>query len=244
MEVEDCYMEFSNDEVNAMLEEMLLSRYNATTYGGETATVRVHDTKKYIAMLDQVNANTSVEGNMTTITKLVTEVTTDTGTEGSIDYGLKISTDGNILKKLLWAIVMPLLMSIFTPQVMLLLYMNFELMGITKIDTFNGQDFTKIINLIMNKIFGLLKSIILFIKDKIVELLLTLFYEKILPTLMKYQAILVLESITFWIAILKDAISCLPRFKFKRNKVIGAIDSVDYADIIPSQDTPESTSSC
>ena len=244
MEVEDCYMEFSNDEVNAMLEEMLLSRYNATTYGGETATVRVHDTKKYIAMLDQVNANTSVEGNMTTITKLVTEVTTDPGTEGSIDYGLKISTDGNILKKLLWAIVMPLLMSIFTPQVMLLFYMNFELMGITKIDTFNGQDFTKIINLIMNKIFGLLKSIILFIKDKIVELLLTLFYEKILPTLMKYQAILVLESITFWIAILKDAISCLPRFKFKRNKVIGAIDSVDYADIIPSQDTPESTSSC
>ena len=244
MEVEDCYMEFSNDEVNAMLEEMLLSRYNATTYGGETATVRVHDTKKYIAMLDQVNANTSVEGNMATITKLLTEVTTDPGTEGSIDYGLKVSTDGNILKKLLWAIVMPLLMSIFTPQVMLLLYMNFELMGITKIDTFNGQDFTKIINLIMNKIFGLLKSIILFIKDKIVELLLILLYEKILPTLMQYQAILLLERITFWLAILKDAISCVPLFKFKRNKVIGAIDSVDYADIIPSQDTPESTSSC
>lgn len=244
MEVEDCYMEFSNDEVNAMIEEMLLSRYNATTYGGETATVRVHDTKKYIAMLDQVNANTSVEGNMATITKLLTEVTTDPGTEGSIDYGLKVSTDGNILKKLLWAIVMPLLMSIFTPQVMLLLYMNFELMGITKIDTFNGQDFTKIINLIMNKIFGLLKSIILFIKDKIVELLLILFYEKILPTLMQYQAILLLERITFWLAILKDAISCVPLFKFKRNKVIGAIDSVDYADIIPSQDTPESTSSC
>ena len=244
MEVEDCYMEFSNDEVNAMLEEMLLSRYNATTYGGETATVRVHDTKKYIAMLDQVNANTSVEGNMTTITKLLTEVTTDPGTEGSIDYGLKVSTDGNILKKLLWAIVMPLLMSIFTPQVMLLLYMNFELMGITKIDTFNGQDFTKIINLIMNKIFGLLKSIILFIKDKIVELLLILLYEKILPILMQYQAILLLERITFWLVILKDAISCLPRFEFKRNKVIGAIDSVDYADIIPSQDTPESTSSC
>ena len=244
MEVEDCYMEFSNDEVNAMLEEMLLSRYNATTYGGETATVRVHDTKKYMAMLDQVNANTSVEGNMATITKLLTEVTTDPGTEGSIDYGLKVSTDGNILKKLLWAIVMPLLMSIFTPQVMLLLYMNFELMGITKIDTFNGQDFTKIINLIMNKIFGLLKSIILFIKDKIVELLLILLYEKILPILMQYQAILLLERITFWLAILKDAISCVPLFSFKRNKVIGAIDSVDYADIIPSQDTPESTSSC
>ena len=244
MEVEDCYTEFSNDEINTMLEEMLLSRYNATTYGGETSTVRVHDTKKYIAMLDQVNANASVEGNMTSITKLVTEVTTNPGAEGSIDYGIKIDYDANILKKLLWAIVMPLLMSIFTPQVMLLLYMNFELMGVTKMSTFNGQDFTKIINLIMNKIFGLLKSIILFIKDKIIELLLTLFYEKILPTIMKYQAILVLESITFWMAILKDAISCIPRFKFKRNKIIGAIEDVNYADIIPSQDSPESTSSC
>ena len=244
MEVEDCYTEFSNDEINTMLEEMLLSRYNATTYGGETSTVRVHDTKKYIAMLDQVNANASVEGNMTSITKLVTEVTTNPGAEGSIDYGIKIDYDANILKKLLWAIVMPLLMSIFTPQVMLLLYMNFELMGVTKMSNFNGQDFTKIINLIMNKIFGLLKSIILFIKDKIVELLLTLFYEKILKTLMQYQAILLLESITFWMAILKDAISCIPRFKFKRNKIIGAIEDVNYADIIPSQDSPESTSSC
>ena len=244
MEVEDCYTEFSNDEINTMLEEMLLSRYNATTYDGETSTVRVHDTKKYIAMLDQVNANASVEGNMTSITKLVTEVTTNPGAEGSIDYGIKIDYDANILKKLLWAIVMPLLMSIFTPQVMLLLYMNFELMGVTKMSNFNGQDFTKIINLIMNKIFGLLKSIILFIKDKIVELLLTLFYEKILKTLMQYQAILLLESITFWMAILKDAISCIPRFKFKRNKIIGAIEDVNYADIIPSQDSPESTSSC
>ena len=244
MEVEDCYTEFSNDEINTMLEEMLLSRYNATTYGGETSTVRVHDTKKYIAMLDQVNANASVEGNIASITKLVTEVTTNPGAEGSIEYGIELGYDTNILKKLLWAIVMPLLMSIFTPQVMLLLYMNFELMGVTKMSTFNRQDFTKIVNLIMNKIFGLLKSIILFIKDKIIELLLTLFYEKILPTIMKYQAILVLESITFWMAILKDAISCIPRFKFKRNKIIGAIEDVNYADIIPSQDSPESTSSC
>ena len=244
MEVEDCYMEFSNDEVNAMMEEMLLSRYNATTYGGETATVRVHDTKKYIAMLDQINANASSEGNITSLTRLITEVTADPGTEGSIDYGIQVSTDGNLLKKLLWAIVMPILLSIFTPQVLLLLYINFELMGITNVNDFMGQDFSKILNLLMNKIFGLLKSIILFIKDKIVELLLTLFYEKILPLLLKYETIILLERITYWLEILKAALNCLPRFKFNRNKVIGAIDYVDYADITNNQNTPESTANC
>lgn len=244
MEVEDCYMTFSNDEVNTMLEEMLLSRYNATIYGGETTTVRVHDTEKYISMIDQVNASAKQEGNITMLTKLITEVTTNPGAEGSINYGISLDTDGNLLKKLLWAIVMPILLSIFTPQLLLLIYFNFNLMGITKIDDFLNQDFTKIINLLMNKIFGLLKSIIIFVKDKIVVILLRFLYEKILPLIMKYEMILLLEKIQYWLDILKAAIACLPRFKFKFNKVIGSIDNVEYADIIPPQNTPESTSSC
>lgn len=244
MEVEDCYTTFSNDEVNAMMEEMLLARYNATTYGGETSTVRVHDTKKYIDMLDKVNANTSIEGNISQIKKLITEVTADPGTEGSIEYGLQVTTDGNLLKKLLWAIAMPILMSIFTPQVLLLLYINFELMGITRMDEFAGNDFTKILNLLMNKIFGLVKSILLFIKDKIVELLLKFFYKVIKEILIKYELLLLLERLNYWLTILKAALNCLPRFKFTRNKPVGYLDNVDYADIIGTQDTPEATKNC
>ena len=244
MEVEDCYTTFSNDEVNAMMEEMLLARYNATTYGGETSTVRVHDTQKYIDMLDKVNANTSVEGNISQIKKLITEVTVDPGTEGSIEYGLQVTTDGNLLKKLLWAIAMPILMSIFTPQVLLLLYINFELMGITRMDEFAGNDFTKVLNLLMNKIFGLVKSILLFIKDKIVELLLKIFYKVIKEILIKYELLLLLERLNYWLTILKAALNCLPQFKFIRNKPVGYLDNVDYADIIGTQDTPEATKNC
>lgn len=244
MEVENCYMEFSNDEVNMMMEEMMLSRYNATMYGGETATVRVHDTQKYIAMLDQVNANASSEGNITALTKLVTEVTSNPGTESSIEYGLQVTTDGNLLKKLLWAIVMPILLSIFTPQVLLLLYINFDLMGITRSDEVMGQDMGKILNVLMNKIFGLLKSIILAIKDKIVELLLILFYKTIAPLMLKFTLILLRERVIDWLIILRAALNCLPQFKFTKNKVIGAIDNVDYADIINTQNTPESTTNC
>lgn len=244
MEVEDCYTTFSNDEVNAMMEEMLLARYSATTYGGETSTVRVHDTKKYIDMLDKVNANTSIEGNISQIKKLITEVTVDPGTEGSINYGLQVTTDGNLLKKLLWAIAMPILMSIFTPQVLLLLYINFELMGITRIDEFAGNDFTQILNLLMNKIFGLVKSILLFIKDKIVELLLKMFYKVMKEILIKYELLLLLERLNYWLTILKAALNYLPQFKFIRNKPVGYLDNVDYADIISTQDTPEATKNC
>ena len=246
MEVENCYTEFSNDDVNAMMEEMLLARYNASAYGGETTKVRTHDVQKYIGMLDQVSANASMEGTTTNITKMVTEVTVTPGSEASIDFGFEVNTDGNLLKKLLWAVVKPILMSIFTPQLMLLIYMNFELLGVTKTDakSFLTQDFGKILNFLMNKIFKLVKSIILFIKDKIVELLLELFYEKIMPLLIKYKLLLVLEYLTYWLAILQAALNCIPLYKFKLPKVMSSIDNVDYADIIAPQETPETSSPC
>lgn len=244
MEVEDCYMTFTNDEVNTMLEEMLLSRYTATPYGGETSTVRVHDRDKYLAMINQTNPGATQSGNITALTKLATEVAVNPGAEGSIDYGLSISTDTNILKKLLWALVMPIIMSIFSPQVLLILNMNLTLMGLTKYEDLWGQDFTKIVNILMNKIFGLVKAIILFVKDKIVEILLRFLYEKILPLIMKYELLLLLERMQYWLDLLKAVISCLPIFKFKFNKVLGSIENVDYADIETAKDTPESTSTC
>ena len=117
-------------------------------------------------------------------------------------------------------------------------------MGMVKIEDAYNQDFSMIVNVLMNKIFGLMKSIIIFVKDKIVELLLIFLYKKLLPLLIKYELILLLERIEYWLTILKAALACLPRFKFKINKAIGSIDSVDYADIVSTQDTPESTSTC
>lgn len=241
MEVADCYMSFSNDEFNDMLQEMLMARYGATNYGGETTPAKSHDLTSYISNLDGVNSSSSAEGNVTQIKKLITEVTADPTTEPTIEYGLQVDTDGNLLQKLLWALAMPIIEAIFTPQVVLLLLINFELMGVTKMDDFLGEDYGKILNLLLNKLLGLTKAIVLFIKDKIIELLFKLFYEKVLPILIKYKLLLVLEALEYWLMILKAAVECLPLYKFRRKKIIGQIDDVDYADIINDQTTPEST---
>lgn len=244
MEVEDCYTSFSNDDVNAMLEDMLLSRYSATYYGGETSPARQHDIQSYRAMLDAVNTGATTEGTVTTITRLITEVSSDPGTEGSINYGLQVSTDGNILQKLLWAIAMPIMESIFTPQVMLLIVLNFEMMGLTRMDEFLNNDYGAILNLLLNKILALAKSIVLYIKDKIVELLLTFFYQRVMPLLMEYKIILNLEKLNYWLTLLAAAIACLPTFRFSRRSIIASIDDVNYVDIISEQNTPEASSTC
>lgn len=246
METEDCYMSFSNDEFNDMLQEMLYARYTATPYNGETNKARSHDINKYIGLLDEVNSSATQEGHVSKLTKLVTEVTVTPGMEGSIAYGLDLSLDKKLLEKLIWALALPIVESIFTPQVLLLLMINFQLMGVTKLEDFMGQDYSMVLNLLLNKILGLVKSIVVFIKNKILELLLKLFYDNVLPLLAKWQMAEIMERLEYWINILTAAIACLPTFKFKRSKIISGIDNVDYADIIKEdeQTTPESTSSC
>lgn len=244
MEVEDCYMTFSNEEFDTMLEEMLLSRYSATYYGGETKKVRTHDAESYLNSINSINSNAEIAGNTTQIKKFVNEITTTDGTEGEVKYGFETNLDKNMLKKFIWGMVTPIAMAIFRPQVLLLIYFNLKLMGLIRIDSILTQDLGTILNFLLTKIISLIKSIILWVKDKILELLLNLLFDALLPLLFKQEFILMMERIEDWINILKAAIECIPLYKFTLPKYIGSIDEVNYADIINNQNTPENTALC
>ena len=233
METEDCFTSFSNEEFDKMLEEMILSKYSINNFDNNFNDVKEHDINYYIALIDSFNASANKEESISKMTRLVNEVITTTNEESSIDYNINITSNinGELLNKLLWAIAYPIIESLFTPQVMLLLIINMYLMGIVKIDNFANNDLTIIMNLLLNKILGLTKSIIIFIKEKIIELLLKLFSQKIAPLLIKANAALAKEKIDDWLIILTAALKCLPRFKFNKKNIINNIDDVDYADI-------------
>ena len=245
MEVEDCWKSFSNEDYNDLLNEMLLSRYTATATNGESSKIKVHDVQEYLNKLDQISANASSQGTKTMITKTVTDVMLTDGSEASTEYEFEFGFDSNILEKLIWAIVMPIVESLLTPQVMLLMLINFQLMGIVNLNDSLGIDFGKVLNLLFNKILGLIKSIVLYVKDKIISLLLDLFKKVITPILTNMMLMLYLEMITDWLIILLDAVKCIPLMLGGLTVVKeGYIDEVDYADIVNSQSIPESSSEC
>lgn len=244
MEIEDCYFTFSNDEYDKLLQDMLLSKYGATYTGGEVNKATQHNLEEYLAKMDSVNFSSSAAGETTKITKLITEVSVTAGNEGSIEYGITGGIDEGWWKKLLWAIALPLIKCIFTPQILMLFMINFQIMGITSFEDLWGNNQAMVIRLIINKIFGLVKSILLFVRDKLAEILLEYFIEVILPVLAKYQLLKLREKLEAWITLLASAIACLPRFDFSSQRPIGQIDEVDYADIINEQTTPESAGGC
>lgn len=244
MNIEDCYMSFSNEEFDELLENMLLSRYNVSYSGNDTSTIKVHDVDHYINSIKNINSSATKNEYLETVNKLITEISA-TPSQGvnTIKYGLEYS--GNILQDLIWAIVMPIIESLFTPQVMLLLLINFRLLGIPKFDSTMGSDYGIILNFLINQILGLIKSIVKYVKDAIIELLLILFQKKVLPLLLKWKAAIELEKIECWLEILREALALLPRFKINgQQKIKGYIDDVNYADITTEQTIPESAIGC
>lgn len=246
-EVEDCYFKFSNEEFDTMMQDMLLSRYRATYAGGEVNRATQHDMESYMAQINGINLNASAAGETTKITKLLADVSASDGKEGTISYGIELSSNDNWWKELIMAMALPIIESIFSPQVMLLFLMNLHMMGITSMDDILGTDQSEIIKLITNKIFAMIRSIILFIKDKIAEVLFELFKTRVLPLFERYQLELYREQMYYWRETLAAALACirgLKGFRFNIRRPIGQIDEVDYADIINNQNIPESNEGC
>lgn len=244
-EVEDCYFEFSNDEFELMLEDMLLSRYNSILQQSQTPTVKDVSIEEYLVNIDKVNFDASQEGSISQIMKTVTDVSLKSpGEFQSVDYGIELGYDKNWWKQVVMALAMPIIESIFTPQVILLIMINFEIMGIVNTEALFTDKSNGIVNLIINKIFALIKSIIRLIMDKVKEILLRMVFKYLLPKLTTYELLLLMERIDAWIQLLKEVATCVPLFNFSIRKSLGRIDNVQYADIVEQQSLPESDTNC
>ena len=244
MEIEDCYNKFSNEDFDELLNEMLLERYSSTYK--KDGDARQFDISDYVNSIDAINPNSTSTGTTTSLTKLITDVSVTDGEEWSSEINLEHKFDSNMLNRLIYAIVMPIIESIFTPQVLLLIAINFEILGVVKLEDFQGQGWNGVIKFFFYKILGLTKSIVVFIKDKIVEILLDLFYEYIKPYIEKYLQILLKEKLENWLKLLKEALECIQMFGIIRfNSVVnGEIEDVDYADIVNPLPIPESSLEC
>ena len=243
MEINDCYYTFSNDDYNRMLNETLMQKYQSKAYGDEAIKSTDVDIEDLQNQLKEINsASTSVE-KTTKITKLVNDLTATPRVEGNTSYGVDVSVNNGWLKELINAIVTPLAKSMLTPQVMLLFLINFHELGLINLKNIIGNN-DEIMSFFLNKMLAAIISIVKYVKDKIIELLLKLLEEKLIPLIEKYFVMVFKERYEYWIKLLQEAITSCALIRFKRNKTQSQIDEVDYADIIPNQTVPVSGSAC
>ena len=242
MEINECYYTFSNEEFDDMLKEMELKRYNSMYLGSETTPAIQVDPQSIIDSLDSINSMATSNEKLNAITKTVYDIamipSEDRGVSASDGDGRSINSEW--ILNVVTALVKPLIKSILTPQVILLFIVDFKVMGLVNLDNLDIKDIDTIINLFYKKILSMFISLVKYIKDKITEFLMDLFYEYIAPLLVKVCSVILLEQLNDWIRLLNEAMACLPSF----NAPLGQIDNVNYADIIPTQNIPENNSEC
>lgn len=238
--VSDCFFSFSNEDYIEMIQQTELEKYSATYTGGDGSPATKYSKDALLDALDSINSTATMNETITEITKTVYDIASIPSEDSSVKAsdGSVAMANSNWLNRIVSAIMKPIVKSLLTPQVMLLFVINLEAVGMLDID----GDFDKIYELIFKKILSLFVGLARYIRDKIVEFLLKLFKERIQPMLVQWSAILVSENINDWIRLLLEAIQCIPRFNIKTD--LTEIDNVQYADIVKTQDIPESSQTC
>ena len=238
--VSDCFFSFSNEDYIEMIQQTELEKYSATYTGGDGSPATKYSKDALLDALDSINSTATMNETITEITKTVYDIASIPSEDSSVKAsdGSVAMANSNWLNRIISAIMKPIVKSLLTPQVMLLFVINLETVGLLNIN----DDFDKIYELIFKKILSLFVGLARYIRDKIIEFLLKLFKERIQPMLVQWSAILVSENINDWIRLLLEAIQCIPRFNIKTD--LTEIDNVQYADIVKTQDIPESSQTC
>ena len=100
-------------------------------------------------------------------------------------------------------------------------------------------------NLIVNKLFCVIKSLLKLLIDKIIEMLLEIFFEYIAPILSAFILASMIEWLEKWLKFLQEILKCIPLFNWNKYKVVAQLDNVNYADIINEEaKLPENDNKC
>ena len=242
--VDDCFFSFSNDEFNSALKNMELQKYGAKQLNSETSPAIKIDSNLGIDAINEINSMATMNEKLTSISKTVYDIAAIPAQDAAIEISDKFMLGYNEkwINDVVMALVRPLARAILTPKVMLLYLINFYIMGM--IDVNNVQSLNDVIDLIIKKMIAVILSLIKYIKDKIVEFLLKLYFEQIKPLIIKWGIDILKEKLEDWITLLEEALSCIPLFDFNRYSVQTTIDDVNYADITQVQTVPETEKTC
>lgn len=241
--ISDCFYSFSNEDYNNMLHDMELSRYNAKDLNSETSPAISIDSNIGLDSLNTINSMATMNEKLSTITKTVYDIAAIPAKDNAIEVSDKLSVgySSKWVNEIVMALMKPLIKSILSPKVMLLFIINFDIMGLINLDDIHSFD--DIMNLFYKKIMSAFISIAKYIKDKIIEYLLSLFFKYVEPLIIQFYIVLLTENLQYWLELLNEAMLCVKLFGFNRN-VLTQIDDVNYADITQTQDIPEDSKTC
>jgi hypothetical protein len=239
-EVDDSYYSFSNEDYSEALKRMELKKYSAKQYETAASPAIQNPSGTALDTMNSLATAATLNEIKSTITRGVYSVAGTSGSTGITKTTLSsnLVLESNFLYKLLFAIVKPFIRALLSPQIMLLFCINLDVMGLIDLNNLGRADMDLVSDFIFRKLAGIIKKLIVQIKDAIVLYLLELVRREIKKLIDEIIILILLEQLNDYIRLLNQIIECLRNFGI--GKTVNGIDDVNYADIIPEAKAPES----
>lgn len=238
-EVDDSYYSFSNEEYSEALKRMELKKYGAKPYNTAASSAIQNPSGIPLETMNEVSTTATLNELKSTITRGVYSVAGTSGSTGITKTSLSfnLAVESNFVYNLLLAIVKPFVRALLSPQIMLLFCINLDVMGLINLKDLNTKDMEIINDFIFRKLSGIIKKLILQIKDAIVIYLLEIVRKEIKKLVDEIIILILLEQLNDYIRLLTQIMECIRRFGI--GKTVSGIDEVNYADIIPEAKGPK-----
>ena len=240
-EVDDSYYSFSNEDYSEALKRMELKKYGAKAYQTAANQAIQNPSGTALDMMNSVSTAATLNEISSKLTRGVYEVNGTSGSTGITKTSLSVNLgiESNFVYELLFAIVKPFVRALLSPQIMLLFCINLDVMGLINLKDLGKKDYGVVADFIFRKLSGIIKKLIIQIKDEIVRYLIKIAREAIMKITSEIVVIMLLEQLNDYIRLLNQIMECLRNGKFSIGKTINGIDEVNYADIIPEATTPK-----
>lgn len=239
-EVDDSYYSFSNEDYSEALKRMELRKYGAKAYDTAASAAIQNPADGAMNVMDSVATAATLNEITSTITRGAYSVFGSSGSTGitKTELSLNLSYQSNFVENLLMAIVKPFIRALLSPQIMLLFCINLDVMGLVNLEDLGKGDMDAISDFIFRKLSGIIKKLIIQIKDMIVLYLVEVVKKEIKKLVEEVVILLLLEQLDDYIRLLNQILECIRRFGI--GVTVSGIDEVNYADIIPEKKAPES----
>lgn len=219
LEINDCYFTFSNEEYNEMLERSEEYRLSPDNL---------------FQNLENITSTSTLEENKTIINQTLTDLTVTPAQDPSGVASLDLDYDwhNEIIRMLIYPLIRPL----FTPKIIFLLLVNQKIMG--SLEDIDKLDFNETLEKLINTIIKHIKPIIIELIKMLIQIYLEPIIKKLEEIVQIMGTLLIMETLLLYKQQLENIYkACF--IGWNSAYLNGAIDEVNYADIIPTQVEPE-----
>lgn len=237
---EICFFNFSNDKYDEMLQKAELKKKNQFAVDGDVRKLVNVNTDEIVDALNSYNSDAEPGEQIDKIVHILQAAQNAGVNNDSVEAKYKFNFAAKIFHNITKRLITEIILQLFSPKIMLLYAVNNMIINQDE----NSEDYAATWFDFVSGFKNVITSIAIQVKDMLLQELLDFVIGEIKLLIPKYTQKLALEVLTDYRMLITNLMSSCAGIIGNRGNGTKSIDNVQYADIVPELEIPETSGTC